>query len=166
MQAMKATMPKELEDEGLLDDSDEDDSVPSGLDDSDEDEDGAEEDAGEEVGDDDDDEPVSKHKEGDEDDNEDDDVLSMIEASDAEDLLPLDADVPDGLIEYDGSDAGSDDEAEEWGGVTADGPTTKKRKRSENEDRKSRRKKLRSLPTFASYEDYAKLIEDGPEDNI
>ena len=101
-----------------------------------------------------------------EDDDEDDDVLSMIEASDAEDLLPLDADVPDGLIVYDGSDAGSNDEAEEWGGVTADGPTTKKRKRNENEDRKSRRKKLRSLPTFASYEDYAKLIEDGPEDNV
>ena len=45
----------------------------------------------------------------------------------------------------------------------------KKRKREDGEGKnssKDRRKKLRSLPTFASYEDYAKLIEDGPEDNI
>ena len=163
---MKATLPKELEDDDLLDDSDGSDSdeLPSGLNDSDED--GEDADRGvsaDEV----EEEPVSGHKAGGEEDEEDDDVLSLVEGSDAEDLLSLDADVPDGLIEYDGSDAGDgSDEAEEWGGFDAEEPTSKKRKRSEAEDRKSRRKKLRSLPTFASYEDYAKLIEDGPEDNI
>ncbi|KAF9495517.1 CBF-domain-containing protein [Pleurotus eryngii] len=89
------------------------------------------------------------------------DDLDLVEDSDADDLIPLD-EVPDGLIEYDGSDSGGEDEEgqeDEWGGVSA-----KKRKRTD--DKQSRRKKLKSLPTFASYEDYAKLIEDGPEDDI
>jgi len=97
------------------------------------------------------------------------DMLSLVEGSDNEDLISMDGDVPDGLIEYDGSD-GSDgepgvivDEDEEWGGISADS-SSKKRKREETSGAK--RKKLRSLPTFASYEDYAKMIEDGPEDDI
>ena len=40
------------------------------------------------------------------------------------------------------------------------------RRKRGDDDAKSRKKKLRSLPTFASYEDYAKLIDDEPEDNI
>lgn len=44
------------------------------------------------------------------------------------------------------------------------GCAPKKRKRDEEKD--GNRKKLRALPTFASYEDYAKMIEDGPEDNV
>ncbi|KZP12424.1 hypothetical protein FIBSPDRAFT_898186 [Athelia psychrophila] len=69
--------------------------------------------------------------------------------------------VPRRLIDFDGS--GADDEEEEWGGVDAG----KKRKRaSENKEKNEKRKKLRSLPTFASYKDYAKLIDDGPEDDI
>ncbi|TFK25841.1 CBF-domain-containing protein [Coprinopsis marcescibilis] len=88
---------------------------------------------------------------------DDDDQLSLVEGSDNEDLLSLNDDVPDGLMTYERSD-------EEWGGV--DDGQSLKRKRDSNDDKKARRKKLRSLPAFASYEDYAKLIEDGPEDNI
>ncbi|KAI0256819.1 CBF/Mak21 family-domain-containing protein [Lactifluus subvellereus] len=45
---------------------------------------------------------------------------------------------------------------------------SKKRKRDEyrKEDVRTRRKKLRSLPAFASYEDYARIIEDEPEENL
>jgi ribosome biogenesis protein MAK21 len=88
--------------------------------------------------------------------------LELAEGSDAEDLLDLDADVPVGLIEFDGSDAQSDEE--EWSGV-ASAPSANKRKRGVD-DRRENRKKLRALPTFASAEDYAKLIDEGPEDNI
>jgi ribosome biogenesis protein MAK21 len=42
----------------------------------------------------------------------------------------------------------------------------RKRKGRGNEDERTRKKKLRALPTFASYEDYARMIEDGPEENI
>ncbi|KIY43200.1 CBF-domain-containing protein [Fistulina hepatica ATCC 64428] len=92
------------------------------------------------------------------DDDEDD---GLAETSDNEDLTPFDG----GLIEFDGSEnAGGEDENEdEWGGVD---DSFKKRKRSTQSDDKLRRKKLKSLPTFASYEDYAKMIEDGPEDDI
>jgi ribosome biogenesis protein MAK21 len=43
----------------------------------------------------------------------------------------------------------------------------KKRKRNDSrkEDARTQRKKLRSLPAFANYEDYAHLIEDEPEEN-
>ena len=86
--------------------------------------------------------------------------LSLVEASDDDDLIPIDQMEPEALIEYDGSDAG-DLEEEEWNGISGSG----KRKRcAEEENRK--KKKSRSLPTFASYEDYAKLIEQGPEDDI
>ena len=44
-------------------------------------------------------------------------------------------------------------------------PLTAKRKRSKYAER-DKKKRMRSLPTFATYEDYAKLIEDGPEDDI
>ncbi|OSD00338.1 CBF-domain-containing protein [Trametes coccinea BRFM310] len=163
--AMKATMPAELEDDDLMNDSDdsddESDDVPSDLDalESDEEIEAAK----------------SKAKgdaEADSDAGEDDDdAFSLVEGSDAEDLLPLDAEVPMGLIEYDGSDAGSDaeggDDGEGWGGISSEKkPQKGKRKRDEEGGRRAQRKKLRALPTFASYEDYAKLIEDGPEDNI
>ncbi|KAI0665484.1 CBF/Mak21 family-domain-containing protein [Trametes maxima] len=154
--AMKATMPADLEDDDLMEDSDESDDVPSDLDALDSDNGDAEED--------------NAASQKDEDEDADDDAFSLVEGSDAEDLLPLDAEVPMGLIEYDGSDAGSEveveDEDEAWGGISS-APQDKagKRKRAE-EDKKAQRKKLRSLPTFASYEDYAKMIEDGPEDNI
>ncbi|KAA1470978.1 CBF-domain-containing protein [Dentipellis sp. KUC8613] len=141
--AMKASMPE------LGGDADEDDDlsddIPSGLDasDSEEDED-AESEADEEV-----------DEEGGED-----DAFSLAEGSDADDLLSLDADAPSGLIDYDGSDA-SADENEEWSGFG-----DAKRKRGKDEEKGGKKKKLRSLPTFASYEDYAKMIEDAQEDNV
>jgi ribosome biogenesis protein MAK21 len=46
------------------------------------------------------------------------------------------------------------------------GGKTRKRKGRGDEDDRTRKKKLRALPTFASYEDYARMIEDGPEENI
>lgn len=100
--------------------------------------------------------------------DDDDDELSLAEGSDADDLIDLDDDVPDGLIEYPGSESGEgEDEGgdEEWTGFGGDAGT--KRKRGEKQDDgKKKKKKLRSLPTFASYEDYAKMIEEGPEDDI
>ena len=143
-------MPAELEDDDLMDDSEGSDDLSSDLEEiSADDEDGEVED-GEGEGD------------------EDDDALSLVEGSNAEDLLSLDAEVPMGLIDYDGPDASGDDSdtaGGEWGGITSGKPIGGKRKREED-GRKAQRKKLRALPTFASYEDYAKLIEDGPEDNI
>lgn len=128
-------------DDDLEDDSDD---IPSGLDDDDD----SDEDAG--VG-------------GSEDDE---DQLSMVEDSDAEDLIPLD----DALLDYDGSD-GSDvqepagDEVEEWGGI-GEPASTNVAKRKRGEEGQNKRKKMKSLPTFASYEDYAKMIEDAPEDDV
>lgn len=90
-------------------------------------------------------------------DSSDDEALSLVEGSDNEDLIAVD-DIPmDGLVPYDGSDSSES----EWGGIE---PDTKKRKRGGEE--KAKRKKRKALPTFASYEDYAKLIEEGPEDDI
>ncbi|THG97212.1 hypothetical protein EW026_g4738 [Hermanssonia centrifuga] len=151
--AIKATMPAELQDDDLSDDSDD---VPSDLD--------AEDSGDEEVEENEDEDASEKAESEKEDQVDDDDALSMVEASDAEDLIDLDEDAPDGLIEFDGSE--SEGGEEEWGGISG-AVTNKKRKRGgEEESKRSKKKKLRSLPTFASYEDYAKLIEDGPEDNI
>jgi ribosome biogenesis protein MAK21 len=91
-----------------------------------------------------------------------DDEFSLLEASD--DLLdPTEASVD--LIEYDTIDCG----AEEWSGLGGSVDVTdnkRKRSRGGNDGAPARRKKLRSLPTFASYEDYARMIEDGPEDDL
>ncbi|KAI0631606.1 CBF/Mak21 family-domain-containing protein [Trametes polyzona] len=157
--AMKATMPADLEDDDLMEDSDESDDVPSDLDDLESDAEGEDNEV---------ESAAAQDDEEDEDEAEgDDDAFSLVEGSDAEDLLPLDAEVPMGLIDYDGSDAseGEGDEDEAWGGISSS-KEQQKGKRKRGEDKKAQRKKLRSLPTFASYEDYAKMIEDGPEDNI
>ena len=152
-------MPKvQGDDDDLLEDSDGDD-LPSDFGDSDE------VDTSENENDDDDEEGGVEE--------DDDDNLSLAEASDNEDLISLDGDLPHGLIEYDGSDVdgtdGDDDDDaatlaknEEWGGIS----TGTKKKRKREDDKTVKRKKLRSLPTFASYEDYAKLIEEGLEDDI
>ncbi|KAL6303673.1 CBF/Mak21 family-domain-containing protein, partial [Sparassis latifolia] len=147
--AMKASMPAELQDDDdeLMDASDD---VPLGLDDSDSDGDADEDFAAQS--------PANSQEE------DDDTGDSLAEASDADDLLPL-----DGLIEYAGSDAGSgssgaDEEEEEWAGIGA--PSAKKRKRDERGGVSARRKRLRALPTFASYDEYARMIEDAPEDFI
>ncbi|TEB35322.1 hypothetical protein FA13DRAFT_1728125 [Coprinellus micaceus] len=102
-------------------------------------------------------------------DTNDDDALSLVEGSDNEDLLALD-DIPTGLIPYDGpgsAASASDGEEEEWGGIEGEGDKKKrKRKGGKEESSRERKKRLKRLPTFASYEDYQKLIEEGPEDDI
>jgi len=151
-------MPKEL------DISDDEDSIPSGLDE-DEDDDSL---AGLQNSADDGEEPSEL------DEDEDDDKLSLVESSDAEDLIPFDEAealaFKDGLIGWPGREGDSSDgenESEEWAGFGGDSPLLGgKRKRNGGKEEQKKRKKARSLPTFASYEDYAKLIEEGPEDDI
>ncbi|KAG6831476.1 hypothetical protein H0H92_010385 [Tricholoma furcatifolium] len=152
--AMQRSMPKAAgEDSDLMEDSDadvdDDDELPSDFDLDMEDDDDESQDEG------------AEDEFEDENDDED-DALSLVEGSDNEDLISLNGDVPDGLIDWDGSDGGKDeDEDGEWGGI---GDGNKKRKRDETLSGK--RKKIKALPTFASYEDYAKMIEEGPEDDI
>jgi ribosome biogenesis protein MAK21 len=147
---MQATMPKEAGDSDLMDDSESDD-PPSGLDDDDDDE-GF--DASSNSSDEDEDEI--------EEDAEQSDLLALAEGSDNDDLIDLDEDLPGGLVDYDGSDSENAPGEQEWTGL--DGG--QKRKRGDEKRVQDKRKKLRSLPTFASYEDYAKMIDDGPEDDI
>jgi len=137
---MQATMPQE-EHDLLSDNYNEDESE-------DEDEDNVEHD----------DDTNEKDSDAEKDDT--DDALSLIEASDNDDLIPLD-EMPDDVLAYDGSLSESEDEGE-WGGIQS---KTRKRKRGDDKET-DLKKKRRSLPTFVSYEDYAKMIEDGPENNI
>ena len=151
-------MPKEL------DISDDEDSIPSGLD---EDEDGG---SLADLQDD----SIDGAEEPSEIEDDDDEKLSLVESSDAEDLIPLDEAeglaFEDGLIDWPGDEDDAldgENEDDEWtgfgGGSSALGG---KRKRDRGREEQRKRKKVRSLPTFASYEDYAKLIEEGPEDDI
>lgn len=97
-------------------------------------------------------------------DDHDDDEASLPEASDDDDLLDLAEDSVD-LIEYNTTDSGAD----EWtglGGSVDVADNKRKRNRGGNDGPPARKKKLRSLPTFASYEDYARMIEDGPQDYL
>lgn len=156
MQAMKASMPKvDGQDDDLLDDSDE---LPSDLvmdDDDDEDPEGGDSNI-------EDKDEVADAQMADSEEDADGDGFSLAEGSDEDDLINLDDDVPHGLIDFPGTEAAED---EEWTGFGDDSGAGGKRKRGK-EEVKVKRKKLRSLPTFASYEDYAKMIEDAPEDNI
>jgi len=152
---MQANMPKEVGDSGLMEDTDSDE-PPSGLDD----------------GDDKDNENLnadSNLNDENESDTEDDghtehsDDISLAEGSDDDDLIDLDEVLPEGLIDYDGSDTEeTPEDEEEWTGFGRG----QKRKRAGEQKGCGRRKKLRSLPTFASYEEYAKMIDEGPEDDI
>ena len=101
--------------------------------------------------------------------SDDDDIPTAVEGeksdkSDNDDEFS-DAEASDDLelIDYDTTDSN----AEDWTGIggSLDVAADNKRKRG-NDGAPSRRKKRRSLPTFASYEEYARMIEDGPEDNL
>jgi len=159
--AIKSSMPKEF------DISDDEDSIPPDFD---EDDDGGSpagpqdpEDSGDDA-----EEPSEVYE------DDDDDQLSLVESSDAEDLIPLgEAEAlafKDGLIDWPAGEGDSSDGEnvdEEWGGFGGDSPALgEKRKRIGGKEEQKKRKKVRSLPTFASYEDYAKLIEEGPDDDI
>lgn len=142
-QAMQATMPREDGDERFLeDDEDMDDDELSCPD------------AGGDSSVEGEEEP-----EIDSDENEFGDGISLAEGSDDDDLIAVD-NIPNGLVEYDGSDAGTKQSDEEWGGIS--GGDKRKRK----DEGQVRRKKRKTLPTFATYEEYARMIEEGPEDQI
>ncbi|KAJ1306210.1 hypothetical protein OPQ81_010918 [Rhizoctonia solani] len=137
--AMQSSMP-ELQNAG--DDSDD---LPSGLDDmSDDDSDGS--DDGEAGQDDDSDAGEDVSIEG---------GSMPDDLGDSDEELEF-AEDPDDLIELSGGDGSSSDEE----------PVEGKRKKSSAADKREKRKKLRRLPTFASAEDYAKMIDEGPEDDI
>jgi ribosome biogenesis protein MAK21 len=96
------------------------------------------------------------------------DHLSLVEASDAEDLINLNDEVDVGIINAHFSDSESED-GEEWGGVREPQAKSKRKRGAADNghtDIKGKKRKLRSLPTFASYDDYAAMIDDGPEDDI
>lgn len=140
---MKATMPKAAGDQEDFSDLSDDD-VPSNLDTISEDE------------------KVQSVEEVEEEENGS-DTFTMAEGSDDEDLVDWsEANVPGGLVEYDGSDAGNE---EEWAGF-GDEPSKKRKRAGDQQEKQGRRKKLKSLPTFASYEDYQAMIDADPEDNI
>ncbi|KAI0259757.1 CBF/Mak21 family-domain-containing protein [Gloeopeniophorella convolvens] len=169
--AMRVSMPKVGDDDNDDDLMAESDDLPSGMDDSDEDsalgpdlDDDDDDDASPDEAEEDVEEDAEEPSDASEDGGDDSDALSLAEASDADDLVDLDAEVPSGLIEYDGP--ASDEE--EWTGLGAGAGEGKKRKRKgeEKEGARGRKKKLRSLPTFASYDDYARMIEDAPEDDL
>ncbi|KAI6014539.1 hypothetical protein PISMIDRAFT_88728 [Pisolithus microcarpus 441] len=182
--AMKATMPAmEGDDELPSELDDEDEGLPSEQGEEDEDFLSQQDDEGDEdmpseqddeedkdipfEHDDEDDEEVEVEKNeasdrGDAD--EPDDAFSLAEASDDDDLLAV-GDIP-GLIEYDGSDVPAEDSEEDDEQPRFGGSRDKRKRKGKGEDKERKRKKRKTLPTFASYEDYAKMIEDGPEDNI
>lgn len=131
-------MKKSLPEAGELpSDGDDSDSVPDGLD------------GGSEV-----DEDEAAPEEGMDDDHGShfDDMLE-----DEDDLI--------GLDELGQSDSDDDEEASSgWGGVS--GRKRKQSKDEEGDKKKKKRKKMGSLPTFASYADYAKLIDEAPEEDL
>ncbi|GMK56607.1 hypothetical protein CspeluHIS016_0304470 [Cutaneotrichosporon spelunceum] len=137
--AMQGTMPDAGDDMGLSDDSDED------VDYSSDEEGGEGEEAGleSEEGEDEDEEMEPDHAGDREDVSDDEDFPSF--AEDDDDLISLD-EMPDEVLNAD-----SDEEEEEDAAAGA--------KRKRREERKERRKKRKEMPAFASYEDYAKLIE-------
>jgi len=147
---MKATIPKfEADDEDLMEDSVDEDEEPDldGFSDMD----GPDE---------------EDQEEGEGEGNSSEGEFSLAEASDDDDLVPLDGDILDEMIDFDGSDDGTDEETTTWGGISVSGECGNKKRKWIETEKGGKRKKLRSLPTFASYEDYAEMIEDGPEDDI
>lgn len=103
--------------------------------------------------------------------DEDDAKLSLVESSDAEDLIPLneaeEIAFEGGLMDWpDEGDSNGEDKDEEWTGFGNGSPALGEKRKRKGVEGLERRKKARSLPTFASYDDYAKLIEEGPEDDI
>jgi ribosome biogenesis protein MAK21 len=158
MQAMKASMPKADGDDD--DDSDDDDVDDDSLVEypihPDEHASSDTEGGQEEPSDAEDDGPVDWDGVG---------LSSSSDASDADesDVVNLDASAP--LVEtqltvYE--QAGSATQVS----PALSGGKKRKQKGSGKEDERVRKKKLRALPTFASYEDYAQMIEDGPEEDI
>lgn len=134
--AMQASMPDAGDDMGISEDSSDGEVEYSES----EEEDGEEEEEGDE------DEDEEEEEEEDDEDADDSGSEGEFPAFDEEedDLIPLD-EMPDEVL------GGSEPEEEEDEAAGA--------KRKRREERKERKKKRREMPAFASYEDYAALIE-------
>ena len=143
LKAMKSSMP-----EIAGPDSDESDSLPSDLD-----------------GDSDDVSLPMEKNSNQEDESEDDRWGSGFD-EDEDDLVGSDSDGPSGLLHF-GCD-GEAQEEEEWGGIGTGATVARKKRKAEEQPDGRRRKKrrLRDLPTFASVEQYAKLIDEADEENL
>jgi ribosome biogenesis protein MAK21 len=80
-----------------------------------------------------------------------------------EDDLISDGDEPAGLIEYPSGASDEDSDGDgEWQGFGSDQKTLKRGRDEQSGGKKKRMK----VATFASYEDYAAMIEKGQEDDI
>ncbi|KAH7098243.1 CBF-domain-containing protein [Auriculariales sp. MPI-PUGE-AT-0066] len=162
--AMKANAPGDVVDAGNVD-IDDDSVVEMPMsDDDDDDESAGSDDSGtqelqEEDGGQSEDEAEHEASAGDSDSKDGEDELDLME--DGEDVMD-DDDLVD-LADFMGEDGGQD---EEWGGIGSADSNSKKRKRSSADEPSKRKKRLRDLPTFATYEDYQRMIEEAPEDNI
>jgi ribosome biogenesis protein MAK21 len=86
--------------------------------------------------------------------------FSSADTSDTDNLVHLDAEVPVELTKR-----GRVGPAAQMPPVF-NGDKKRKRKGSGKDDVRIRKKKGRTLQTFASYEDYAQMIEDEPEENL
>jgi len=86
--------------------------------------------------------------------------FSTAEESDTDDLVHLDAETPVDIIQR-GQTGSAAQESPVFGGGKK-----RKRKGPGKEDLQIYKKKLRDLPTFASYEDFAEMIEDDSEENL
>lgn len=86
---------------------------------------------------------------------------------DDDDLVGSEVDAPDGLLPL-AYDEAQEAEEEEWGGIGAGAVSTGKKRKAKGQPNGDRRKKrrLRDLPTFASAEEYARLIDGADEENL
>ncbi|CAK9783233.1 unnamed protein product [Cutaneotrichosporon oleaginosum] len=148
--AMQNSMPDAGDDMGISDDSDDDVdySDDEGEAEGGEVEEGEGSGEDEDEDEDEDEEMDSGDDAGDRDEVSDEDDFPSFD-DDEDDLLPFD-EMPNEVLNAD-----SDDEEEEDPAAGA--------KRKRREERKERRKKRKEMPAFASYEDYAKLIEADSE---
>lgn len=77
-----------------------------------------------------------------------------------------DGDEPPGLIDFPSGVSGEEaTEEEEWQGLGR-GDEQKTRKRGREKEEAGTKKKRQRLATFASYEDYAEMIENAKDDDI
>ena len=113
--------------------------------------------------------PMEKNS-NDENDSDEGSWVSGFEEDD-DDLVGSEVDAPDGLLPlaYDEAQEVEEEAAEEeWGGIGAGAVSTGKKRKAKDQPNGDRRKKrrLRDLPTFASAEEYARLIDGADEENL
>ncbi|KAG8906901.1 hypothetical protein FRB99_005783 [Tulasnella sp. 403] len=91
------------------------------------------------------------------------DEFETNDVSDDEPGMDVDgfAEDSDDLLSLDGLGKDEEDEEDDWGGVG-----TKKRKPSKTQKGGRSTKRRKTLPTFASYEDYQKMIDEAEEENL